>query len=268
MIALVPLAPIAALGMEHAAHIAAVVALVAEATRAPAPRSRRLAFLSALVVGLRYEGVFVVALVALLLTRRRELRGAAIALASGAVLPLAAAAFFIHHGAPFAPASVLMKRTEVPLGALPSTILDRLRANPHVAAPSSAQRSSSAPCRATPRLGGGRGGLRRPRAPDGVRADRLALPLRGLRRRGHPGRSGHVMGHPPPSLAPRRDRPRPRLRAAGALAHATVLRAARNIADQQMQLHISLLPGASRARQSRSTTSARPRSSVRAGSSI
>ena len=237
VIALVPLAPIAALGMEHAAHIATVVALVAEATRAPAPRSRRLAFLSALVVGLRYEGVFVVALVALLLTRRRELRGAAIALASGAVLPLAAAAFFIHHGAPFAPASVLMKRTEVPLGALPTTILDRLRANPHVAALLVGAAllfravPRDAPARGWLAVGFGALALQTAFAQIGwlyrYEAYAVAVTLAGvamswatLRRAWRPVAIALAL-----ACAPR-----------GALAHATVPRAARNIADQQMQI--------------------------------
>lgn len=128
---LVPLVPMALLGMEHALHIVVVLFLVRAALREPG--AFRLGGLAALAVGLRYESVFVVAAcIGLRLASRAE-RRATMALAAGAVLPvLVAAAFFVAHGAPPFPASVVLKRTHAPLSELPAVLVRRAIEQPHV----------------------------------------------------------------------------------------------------------------------------------------
>lgn len=112
---LVPLPVIALNGMEHLLHAWLTVALlglgVAELTgQVTDPRRVRwLGVLSMLLVMSRFEGLFLIACLALLLAVRRRLGPAALVLAMG-VLPVAVfGAISVHYGSMILPNSVLLK---------------------------------------------------------------------------------------------------------------------------------------------------------------
>jgi hypothetical protein len=116
VIVVMPMASLAITGLEHLAHAAATLALAvrgAFAVAAPAATSARtrvwLGALALLVVATRFEGIFLVAIVAAMLLVRRDWR-AVVILAAAAAAPL------IVHGAVsmslgwlFFPTSVVLK---------------------------------------------------------------------------------------------------------------------------------------------------------------
>ena len=118
-----PLPTLAFIGMEHTLHVAVVIALcTGAATRlaggAPDRPWPAGVGLAALATGIRYEGLFVVAVVVAACLWQRA-RKTAIALAIAAsVFPLAYAAYAVSHGGLPLPNSVLMKSVPARFGSL------------------------------------------------------------------------------------------------------------------------------------------------------
>lgn len=124
LVFLTPLPTLAIEGLEHTLQILVDVAFLAHAVRlveggAAERRADRWACLALapLVTSVRYEGVFLVGVVALLLAARRRLGGAALLAAAGAIPVLAYGALSIGHGWYALPNSVLLKAQS--LGGLP-----------------------------------------------------------------------------------------------------------------------------------------------------
>jgi protein involved in polysaccharide export with SLBB domain len=117
LVALTPLPTVAFLGMEHSAHIFASVLLVASAgawlagSGEGAPGG--LLVLAAIVTSLRYEGVFLVGVLAGLAVLRRRVRAAALFVAAGAIPIVLFGAYSAAHGGLLVPNSVLLKGNRV-----------------------------------------------------------------------------------------------------------------------------------------------------------
>ena len=142
-----PLIPLIFMGMEHTLQILVSLPFAYLASRliAEPTRENRLAVLALapLVVSVRYEGLFIVAIAGLLLLLRRRLADAAAVGISSAV-PLAAYGLYsIYHGWYAVPATLLLKnKLSQDAGSLSSfatgflrTVLDGLKStleNPHV----------------------------------------------------------------------------------------------------------------------------------------
>ncbi|MEO8875319.1 MAG: hypothetical protein ABI461_07020 [Polyangiaceae bacterium] len=135
LLLLVPIVPLVLSGMEHTAHATIVLALALATSRAIAYEEKldaRILVLGALSVAFRYEGVFVIAPLAVLLVHARRV-GAAVALGVAGALPaLVRGGFATLQNEPFFPVPVLLKRTQLDWLALPAKIYYRLIDNPHV----------------------------------------------------------------------------------------------------------------------------------------
>lgn len=113
VILVTPLPTLALIGMEHTLQVLlvisftwAVVGIIVGDETASVPTACTLALL---LVATRYEGLFVVAAAALVLSQCRR-RGTAVALCMVALVPVAVSgAYFIAHGGGLLPNSVLMK---------------------------------------------------------------------------------------------------------------------------------------------------------------
>ena len=123
IVLLMPVATLTMVGMEHVLHAALTVAFVLKAARAiGGEKTDReamwLAPLAAALVATRYEGVFPVAIAALLLGIRGRLGLATAVAAAGAAPILLFGAYSMAHGFPFFPNSVELKRQHLKLAEL------------------------------------------------------------------------------------------------------------------------------------------------------
>lgn len=111
IIILAPLFVSGLLGMEHTLHLTLVLVFLRLFDRAE-QHPKKLALISALMVGARYEGLFLVA-VAVVLMVIRKVWQPVLWLIAGAALPVAIyGAYSVAHGAYFLPNSVALKGTE------------------------------------------------------------------------------------------------------------------------------------------------------------
>ncbi len=115
ILAATPLVPLVFVANEHAMHVLFTLGFAAVSIRslsegaASARGGATLASLAALTVAARYEGVFLVLVVALLLAVRRRWRLALAVTGGGAFPVFAFGAFSLLEGGSFLPSSVLMK---------------------------------------------------------------------------------------------------------------------------------------------------------------
>jgi hypothetical protein len=113
VILVTPLVTLAFIGMEHTLHIAVVIALCTAAAERLAngddPVWPAGAVLAMLVAGIRYEGLFVAAVIGVACAARRAPRMAASIAVGASIVPCVYAAYAIAHGGPALPNSVLMK---------------------------------------------------------------------------------------------------------------------------------------------------------------
>jgi len=114
----VPLVPMVWIGMEHTLHVVLTLVTAWAARRLAAHYSARrlveLCALIAMMVGARYEGLFVLAGCVITLAMARRQRAAGAAIVAG-FIPVVAVGFWnLSHGWFFLPASVMMKQTVLP----------------------------------------------------------------------------------------------------------------------------------------------------------
>ena len=123
-----PLTTLAATGMEHVLHAAAMLLFVVFAARFVAEQCGAkwtLMGLAALATGTRYESLFAVATVAMILFLQKRIRSAIELGLAGALPVVAYGAYSRAHGGYWLPTSVLLKRRVLELGSL-DQVLDVL----------------------------------------------------------------------------------------------------------------------------------------------
>lgn len=127
LVLILPLPTLVLIGMEHTIHVACIVVLTGAAIEVASATDRDRWWASGLVLaavatGLRYETLFVVSTLSLILVVRRRWR-AAVSMVAGAVLPVMAyAAYALGHGAPALPNSILMKSGATRFGSVGAVV--------------------------------------------------------------------------------------------------------------------------------------------------
>jgi hypothetical protein len=110
---LAPLVPLVSTGLEHCLHAGQVLLLLVYVTRlieAPSPRALLGACLTAAFAGgTRYESLFLVGPLALVLAIHHRRRAAALVLASACLVPVAYACYSVAHGSYPLPNSLMLK---------------------------------------------------------------------------------------------------------------------------------------------------------------
>lgn len=118
-----PLPALSVVGMEHVLHIFATVlfaGIAAESLSSPSPALAALAASAALLCSVRYEGAFLVAAAALLLSLEKHFTAACAAIAAGASPIVLFGLYSLRQGGFFLPNSVLIKKSN-----LGSSVLSR-----------------------------------------------------------------------------------------------------------------------------------------------
>lgn len=119
LILAVPLPSLVLTGMEHALHVCLAVLFLSLATqllageRAHARQEAALLAVAPLLGAIRYEGLFLIGVVCLLLLVRRRFRACLLAGLLGATPMLAYGAISLRHGWSFLPNSLLLKPTHL-----------------------------------------------------------------------------------------------------------------------------------------------------------
>jgi hypothetical protein len=130
-VAAAPLFAIGLIGMEHTLHLALALAFVIAFEQAD-ESPRRLFVITALMVGARYEGLFLVAAAAILLAIRRSWRPI-FWMMGGAVLTVATyGAFASAHGSYFLPNSIALKGTSFQGWLAPFVVILKFILAPHL----------------------------------------------------------------------------------------------------------------------------------------
>ncbi|MBV8436565.1 MAG: hypothetical protein JOY95_03535 [Silvibacterium sp.] len=127
-----PLFVIGLLGMEHTLHLALALAFVSGFDKA-SDSPRRLFAITALMVGARYESLFLVGAAAILFATQRKWRPMFWMIGGAALTVAAYGAFAMSHGSYFLPNSVALKGTGLMGWLAPILVIMKIIIAPHLA---------------------------------------------------------------------------------------------------------------------------------------